>query len=82
MSQTETLTPAHQTNSNELVQEPLEYAYFGENHRWAKLDAAKVREIRRLHAEDGISYSALGRQFGVGYTTIRAVITRKTWKHI
>ncbi len=48
----------------------------------AKLDADKVRFIRKLHASGGVTYKELGERFGVSGVNIAAVVTRKSWKHI
>ena len=62
-------------------------AWQGERHKGeknvnAKLDAAKVREIRALHAQGGITYAALGRHYGVSNVAIRNAVKRISWKHI
>ena len=54
----------------------------GEKVNTAKLDADKVREIRRLYAQGGHSYRSLGRQFGVTRGAIHQAVKRETWKHI
>jgi hypothetical protein len=46
-----------------------------------KLTAAQVLEIRVADAR-GASLRGLGRQYGVGFTTIRRVVERKTWAHL
>lgn len=53
----------------------------GERLRWAKLTAPLVIEIRRRHAE-GATLAALGREFGVTYQSVRAVVRRESWRHI
>lgn len=53
----------------------------GEDQYLAKLTAEKVREIRIL-LKQGVSTVQLGKQFGVDRTTIRAVKSGKTWKHV
>lgn len=44
----------------------------------AKLTDEDVLVIRR----SGLSYRALGRQFGVSHTLIRHVVSRRNWKHV
>lgn len=44
----------------------------------AKLNEAKVVEIRRL-AADGVGSTELGRRFGVSESTIRDVVRRRLW---
>ena len=48
---------------------------------WAKLDDSSVRRIRELHAA-GASKKALARQFGVGASTVRRVVTMRSWSHV
>lgn len=43
-----------------------------------KLTIAKVRQIRLLHAK-GSTYSEIAQKFGVVTSTIRKIITGKTW---
>lgn len=54
----------------------------GEAHGMAKLTEEAVREVRRRHAEGGISFGGLAREFGVSPDAIAFVIRRKTWAHI
>lgn len=54
----------------------------GEKHGRSVLTENDVREIRRLYAQGGVTYEALGKRYGVHYTTILYAVTRKTWKHI
>lgn len=53
----------------------------GEDHRNARLNNAKVLEIRRLR-DLGATQPALSLRFGVNQATISDVILRKSWKHI
>lgn len=53
----------------------------GERNGISRLTEAKVREIRRLHAE-GNPYSALASMFGVCHSNIAAVVTRRSWGHV
>lgn len=53
----------------------------GESHHLSKLTPEKVFEIRRLRA-DGVSVKALAIRYGVSKSSLSAVCTRKTWKHI
>jgi membrane protein involved in colicin uptake len=49
--------------------------------RRSKLDADKVREIRR-RAAAGETQIALAREFGISQTSISRVVLRKTWKNV
>lgn len=53
----------------------------GEGHGCAKLTEANVREIRKRRVS-GETLMALGKEFHVRETTILALCTGKTWKHI
>lgn len=48
----------------------------------AKLTPDDVQAIRREHAEDRTSYSALGRRYGVSDVAIRSIVLRESWKHV
>ncbi|MDJ0454423.1 HNH endonuclease [Gordonia amicalis] len=54
----------------------------GEIQHLAKLTAADVLEMRRLHAAGDVSYVALGRRFGVAKSTAIDAIRGKTWTHL
>lgn len=53
----------------------------GEKHHNAKLDAAKVRQIRQWHKER-VSEREIARRLGVGSTSVGCVVRGQTWKHI
>lgn len=52
----------------------------GEEHRRAKLTEVVVRAIRDSHGT--MSTTALAARFGVSRTTVRDVITRRSWAHL
>jgi hypothetical protein len=54
----------------------------GDRHHMARLTAADVTEIRRIHAESGTNATELARIYGVHRVTVRDVIHRITWRHI
>jgi hypothetical protein len=54
----------------------------GEKHGRAKLTEEKVREIRFRYKTERISILNLGLEYGIEYSTCRAVIQRETWKHV
>jgi hypothetical protein len=56
-------------------------APLGEAHGRARLRDADVRVIRRLGLL-GIPSAKLGAGWRVSEATIRAVLTRKTWRHV
>lgn len=48
----------------------------------AKLTEAAVQRILSLHATGGVSYYELAKEHRVSPTTIRSVITQKSWRHM
>lgn len=48
----------------------------------AKLDEAKVLQIRRLCAEGRVTQRVIAEMFGVTQRTISEIQLRKTWKHV
>jgi hypothetical protein len=54
----------------------------GEEHTSARLTAEQVSRIKTMLAEDRMHVSEIARQFGVAYTTIQAIKTGKTWRHV
>jgi hypothetical protein len=48
----------------------------------AKLNPEKVREVRRLWGTGEYNYSSLGRMYGLSPSSIKKIVTRKTWKHV
>ena len=55
--------------------------YDGPRPGCAKLIASQVQEIRMLHAS-GHSMRSIGRRYGVTWENIRAIVYRRTWKHV
>ncbi len=57
----------------------------GEKHSKSKLTEKDVLEIRKTHGLKGIggiSAAKLAKKFGVSYVLIRAIATKKIWKHV
>ena len=48
----------------------------------AKLNEDKVREMRKLYADGGITYRALAKNYEVSFQTIVNVVKRKGWKQV
>lgn len=48
----------------------------------AKLTEDKVRAIRTAYATEDISLKGLGARHHVHHETVRAVVLRKTWRHV
>lgn len=60
----------------------INHALKGENHPDAKLTEQQVREIREKYLKENTSLDNLGKEYGVTYQNIYAIITRRSWKHI
>lgn len=54
----------------------------GEAVACAKLNTAKVLEIRARFKSGGMTRTRLARMFGVDSTTVDAVVRRESWKHV
>ena len=54
----------------------------GEKNGQAVLSAVLVRELRRLHRENGSGSSQLAKQFQLNRQTVRAVLNGSTWAHV
>lgn len=54
----------------------------GENNGAAKLNAEKVREIRRLYAGSNANTVTLAKQFDVSHDTISLILAGKTWRNV
>lgn len=54
---------------------------YGEFNPKAKLNSSQVIEIRSL-INEGISYAAIGRRYGMNRHTIRDIAIRRIWNHI
>jgi len=54
----------------------------GEKQAQHKLTETQVREIRGRWEEGGITQRKLSVEYGVYYTTISKIISRKTWGHL
>jgi hypothetical protein len=59
-----------------------ERAAMGERNARAILNAGQVLSIRRAYASGGVTYKALGQQFGVSTSQVALIVQRKKWKHI
>lgn len=54
----------------------------GAGHHLAKLDDAKVVEIRLAFKTGNVSVATLAEQHNVTYGTIYSIVRNKTWKHV
>lgn len=54
----------------------------GENHPQSKLTDVKVREIRRLFHEEGLSKYRIGKIMNIDRRHIGKIISRERWGHI
>jgi hypothetical protein len=53
----------------------------GEAHEWSKLNATRVRRIRRL-ALQNVTVAVIAGRLGVSVKTIRRVLSGETWHHV
>lgn len=51
----------------------------GESHGLSRLTWPAVREMRRIHREEGIGYRRIAKRFGVSNSTANSVLIGKTW---
>ena len=54
----------------------------GSKNPRALLDDVKVRTIRRLYAEGGVTQTSLALQFGIDQTIVSRVVLRQSWQHV
>lgn len=54
----------------------------GEKNPKAKLTEDDVRTIRRRYAEEGISTTRLGDEYGISSPMVSYIVLRKNWSHV
>ena len=54
----------------------------GEAVKTSVLTESQVREMRRLHDEEGLNYTKAGKCFNVDRRYARRIIRREVWKHV
>jgi len=54
----------------------------GEKTPISKLEEDDIKEIFRLKREEGLGYKRIAKIYGLSPETIRAVLKRRTWKHV
>lgn len=54
----------------------------GSKHPNSKLTENRVIKIRKRYAAGGVTQRELGREYGMGLTTINRIIGRIWWKHV
>jgi hypothetical protein len=54
----------------------------GERNGRARLTADKVLEMRRIFPSAGLTFEAIGAQYGIGETAAREAILGITWRHL
>lgn len=54
----------------------------GESQAASKLSEEDVLSIREIYAKGGITQTELGKQFGVGHTTVSYVVNKRAWRHV
>jgi hypothetical protein len=66
----------------EQTKEKLSLMYRGERSLTSKLTEEEVKEIRRLHLENGVRNMDLAIVYSVDRSTISDIVRGKTWKHL
>lgn len=59
-----------------------EKALKGEDHYATTLTNEQVLEIRRRHIFRKVTMKQLAAEYGVSWSTVQGIISRKSWKHI
>jgi hypothetical protein len=68
-------------NFKHAVENKLKPSWSGESNAKAKLNEAKVREIRHLF-EKGKTRAEIRDIYKIGWTTASDIIARRTWRHV
>jgi len=71
----------HTDNTQKARDDGLMVYHKGSAHHAAVLDETTVNEVRQL-AIDGVSYTMIGKYFGVCSGTTSSIIRRLNWKHV
>lgn len=74
----------HGDNVRDCVRKGRQRLKFGAAHHrsTAKLTPVQVLEVRALHRNKKLTYSEIGRIYGVHNTTIRSMVIGESWKHV
>lgn len=72
----------HQDNMRDCSEKGRATGPRGETARHAKLTAAKVIEMRRLHERNGVSVQDLVVRFGVHKATVHKILKGNLWRHV
>lgn len=70
----------HQVNMSDMVSKDRQAK--GSENGNVKLTEQQVVEIRAKYQAGGVSYRALGKEYGVHYTQIGDIVKSKAWTHI
>lgn len=69
-------------NVHDMIRKKRDKKAVGEKASRSKLTAEQVKEIRVLFPKLNISYSAMGRLYGVKHSSIKRIILGLAWSHI
>jgi hypothetical protein len=61
---------------------PIERRPQGERINTARLTADQARELRRLRRDEGVTYVALGKRFGISHVAARKIVVGENWRHL
>jgi len=70
------------TNMADMAAKGRHGTLWGERNGRAKLTEDQVREIRQLYGAGGWTFAGLGRQYGVAYQIISAIVRRTSWSKV
>jgi hypothetical protein len=65
----------------QFLQRNPERSIKGINHPRAKITEDEVLEIRRRYRDGGCQRD-IGREFGLGKTTVAHIVNKRTWRHL
>lgn len=71
-----------QRGGNHWTRHKPERVARGENNGFAKLTDDQARQIKRLIAEGGLTYSAIGERFDISRYTVGLIAKGKRWRHV
>ena len=75
-------TGSRSDNMRDMVAKGRNKPDRGESHGRSVLTDEKVKLIRKLYSDGGISFSKLAIKFGCSFSTIQRVVNKTNWKHL
>lgn len=75
-------TGTYADNIRDMVGKGRNGAARGERSAMSRLTDAQVVEMRAMHATGRHAQAQLADRFGVGKSTVQAIVSKRTWKHV